>query len=338
MYPSHLKLNSIAGALAEPEAIGRTASSRQRPAGTIGVPVFLKRWPQVRDVLGGFGVPFVWAWQMVRRLLQRIAALFGVKINAPLEPPGTREPAAEFVAADGGDEVATARNLADASSVAASKADDLLRRLLESMPDREALKDAAAPAMLAGVLGELGPRLQQMRIKEQQLLQAWNQALEQQAAQHGLDPLHVLRAAQAGRLEGPLTQLAPLWEEVQTHRALLKQTRDRFADYCILALREPDLGIEQEAVEAVVQRNLELWGDEQIRERVRAGVAAPSLDSALVIDAETRIVEDEPDAAAEGGAAAKPGGGEDRFGQMMGRFKKMGAVEDDDQSPAATPT
>jgi len=352
MFPKHLKLNAVLSGLDSPTAIGRD-SPHSRP---IGVPVFLKKWPSVHDLLKGAGNSLSWIWSLVSRIVQRVARLFGVKASVPQSPPREFEPGAELHAdAVAGEAPHVAQNLADAADTAATEVDAFLRELLDSAPAREQLKDGGAPAFLASALRALGSRLEVLRTQEQDAAQAFRTAVDETAHDLGVEPLHVLRLAQSDRASGAFAQLAPLWQHLQDVRGQVRNVSEAFCGYCIVAMRSPD-GTDQAAVDEVARAAAARWADASMMERIRIGVAAPALPNGLAAaesteDAAADDVEKAASAAFQGqpslaaaedapraaGGGARPASG-GTFEDMMRRFQSRGLMDDPPGDASHRPT
>jgi len=341
MYPKHLKLNAVLSSLGGTDT--GAGSFRAGPR-SISAPVYVKRWPGVQDLLKGAGQSLNWIWALVRRIVERVARLFGVKARIPGDPPGAMEPAVELHddAATSLDEPRVAQNLADASAEAARQTDEFLRELLAAAPDRERLKDGGAPAFLSAVLQALGTRLAALREQESAAAAKFKAAVDQVAQDLGVDPLQVLRLAQSERGNPAIAPLAPLWAELRVARDQIQKVRGSFCDYCVLALRRPD-GVEQDAVEQVARAAAARWADADMMERIRTGVAAPALESGLADVAEETsapVTTSDPVEAAAAEAFADEAAPNEPAGvrgvsSLMDRFRKMGAVDDESGNGAA---
>lgn len=172
LKPTHLKLNAVLFTPEAPEAIGRAllGAPGTRP---VSSPIFFRRWPAMQDLLKGLPQCMMWIWEMVRRIVERVAKLFGLRVNTPEDAPAANEPAAPFQAqASDAAREQVSQNVADASGLAAHEVDEFLRQLLESPPDRERLKDDGAAAFAAHALQVLGSRLQPLKAVEQRLSSA----------------------------------------------------------------------------------------------------------------------------------------------------------------------
>lgn len=357
LMPTHLKLNAVLSTLDAPEAIGR-APLGAPGARMVSSPIYIRRWPEVQNLLKGMDQCVKWVWAMVRRMFERIAKLFGLRVSVPEQAPGANEPAAQFQApATDADREQVAQNVADASAQAAREVDEFLRQLLDSPPDRERLKDDGAAAFAAHALQVLGSQLQPLKEKEQRLSAAFTAEVDRLASEMGgVAPQQVLIQAMKNHSSGLYAQLAPLWGQLQEHRQHMQLVRSRFCEVCILAVRKPD-GIVQPEVDEVVQSAIVAYADLEMQKRIAEGVKAPSLQTAMdAADAEPQASQDPVHQAAKeafGGATAAARAASDESAQdepsaarpaaprpasvdsLMARFRSAGVAQDDAPSAAS---